>query len=189
MPPRAPGARARCPRPGCPRGTRRGPRSPRRAPRSPPRRRSRPRAASAESDSPTLGGITASPSRVVASAAASSSSPSTSLASAAAYRPIGLSERAAPASSAQPASSRAPSRSPAIRRDFIAPMGRPQLPGGASGQLLRYVSAARTSHSFASSRRPTMSSERPAAHAAFPIRVSWRWRSSASSGRRAAPSS
>ena len=47
-------------------------------------------------------------------------------ASAAAYRPIGLSDAAAPASSAQRASSCAPSRSSAITRDFIAPIGLPQ---------------------------------------------------------------
>ena len=33
-----------------------------------------------------------------------------------------------------------------MSRDFIAPIGLPQLPGGALGQLSRYVSAARTSH-------------------------------------------
>ena len=38
-------------------------------------------------------------------------------------------------------------------------------------------------------RRPSMSKQRPAAHAAFPIRVSWRCRSSGSAGRRAVPSS
>ena len=87
------------------------------------------------------------------------------------------------------ASSRAPSRSPAISRDFIAPIGLPQLPAGASGQLSRYVSAARIEPLVASSRRPSISSARPAAHAALPIRVSWRCRSSPSSGSRAAPSS
>ena len=59
-----------------------------------------------------------------------------------------------------------------MSRDFMAPIGLPQLPGGALGQLSRYVSAARMSHAAAFSRRPSMRNERPAAQAALPIRVS-----------------
>ena len=46
--------------------------------------------------------------------------------------------------------------------------------GGASGQLSRYRSAARRSHSRDSSGRPSIRSESPAAQAAFPSCVSWR---------------
>ena len=58
-------------------------------------------------------------------------------ASDAAYRPIGDSDSAAPSSSAQRAASSAPGQSPARTSAFIAPIGRPQLPGGASAMLSR----------------------------------------------------
>ena len=62
-------------------------------------------------------------------------SPSTEQASAAAYRPIGDSASPAPSASAQRAASSAPGQSPASTSALIAPIGRPQLPGGASAKL------------------------------------------------------
>jgi len=52
-------------------------------------------------------------------------------------RPIGDSAAAAPASNAHSASSVAAAQSPASNRALIAPIGRPQLPGGAPSQLSR----------------------------------------------------
>ena len=108
-PARAPGARAPCPRPGCPRGTRRAPRSRRAAPGSPSRTPSPSRAASATSASATGAGKS---SRPWSAAASASVRPARAGRAPPRSRPIGLSESAAPASSAHRASSSAPSRSP-----------------------------------------------------------------------------
>ena len=90
-------------------------------------------------------------------------------------RPPRVLERALPVARDEPRLHRPDRPSPAsggrIRPALSIALGGPQEPRSPS------------------SSRPAMSSESPAAQAAFPMRVSWRCRSSASSGSRAAPSS
>ena len=77
------------------------------------------------------------PWRVAASSSASASSPSTRCASAAAYRPIGLSDSAAPASSAHSASSTSALDVACDQPRLHRPDRPAPAPAGASGQLSR----------------------------------------------------
>ena len=63
-------------------------------------------------------------------------------------------------------------RAPAIKAALIAPIGGPHAVSVACSQLSPQRDPARSSHTTASSRRPSMSSESPAPYAAFPSRTS-----------------